>query len=262
MPDAPASISVPQFHIANVATLQFLMGLERQATMTVNEKIKGLMQPETVLVDAKGQPMTDVAMRLNQKMTDYLHELTMQPTLEEDWEAAAGSTVAMEGLLTPVSFMVAYMIYMEFGQVLKRRAPQFTQVMDAVLVLAMDALRQGRHPLDVYKQTFKAQAVDEQGNVILGAEDHFQKLLADLYGGVVQFLEMKRVIVGDGSGWALTGVGERTLMHLVAVMGSTRSMRSQGQALVEAHMKAQEAMREAPEAVSALIDPNAELPEA
>ena len=256
------SLSIPMFEIPNLATLQFLMNLERQGKDQVHEKVKSFMLPESALLGADGRPAGDVALRLNKRVTAYLHELVALPTIEQEWTAAAGSEVAREGMISTTSYKVAYMLYMEFGQLLKQRAPEFIQVMDSVLILGLNAVINGEHPLAIYSKTFTAQAKDEAGITLLDAKIHFQKLLQVLADSVLQFLLMKALIVRDQTSTKITTEGQQTFTHLIAVLGSTRSMQAQGANLIKTELKIREGLETAQEAVSALVNPNAELPEA
>lgn len=235
----PFALDVPFFSITHVDTLRFLMELEQRAAKTVQERVKSFMEPGMRLTGLDGKPLPETGMKLHQKLTDYLKDVLLQPTLAEEW--VEGSDIRM-GNLSGSSYQVAYMIYQEFGRLLAARAREFVNVTDAIIIQGLNAMHYGQTPLAAYKTTMKPKAEDEQGNPILGQEKVFHDRLTIAQDVLYQFLDLKKVLVpapAPDVPPALTLEGVRLLNHLLSVLGSMESMRIQGPEIMNTIMAAQ-----------------------
>lgn len=231
----PFALNVPFFTITTVDTLRFLMELERRAAMTVQEHVKSFLEPGMRLTGADGKPIPEVGMRLNQKLTAYLKDVLLLPTIAEEWVET--SSDIRVGNLSGSSYQVAFMIYQEFGRLMATRAREFVNVIDAILIQGLNALHQGLTPVEAYKATMQAKSQDEQGNTILGQGELFNQRLAIAQDVLYQFLDLKGVVTPatePGKPPALTLEGVRLLNHLLSTLGSTESMRIQGPEIMEA----------------------------
>jgi hypothetical protein len=241
----PHTLILPAFKIPGTMALKLLQSLEARAQVEVATKAESLLEPGMSLVGADGKPALAVAMCLNKALTGYLHAQAALPTLAEEWAGGSHSADALQGSLTPTSYTIAFMLYMEFGRLIAQRAPDFVQIMDAILVLGMNALHHQLPPYDAYVKSFKAQAKDAADLPILGAQAQFNGRLKVVENVLYQFLHLKELtepgvdVVGGGSPTALpilTMDGVNALKHMLAVLGATESMRTQGEALVRAEL--------------------------
>lgn len=262
----PFAIEMPMFELPNVDTLRTLMQAEQHAVQVVHNKVRSFMEPGMSLVGADGKPIRETGAKLNEKVTDYLHELLTQPTIAEEW-VHAPSTLAKNCVVTGASFQIAYMIYQEFGRLLNMRAKEFLQVADAVMVLGMNAIHNRRLPVEAYERSFQAKHTDPEGNPIMGQAEAFRGRLMLVQDLLFQFLVLKKMATAPAAPdqpYVLTVEGVRLLNHLLSVLGSTESMKSQGPALMQEVMgaMAQGEDLSQTEVEAAMADPNANLPEA
>lgn len=236
-PANPFALNVPFFTIETVDTLRFLMELEQRAAKTVQERVKSFMEPGMRLTGLDGKPLPETGMKLHQKLTAYLKDVLLQPTMAEEWVEDA--TIRM-GNLSGSSYQVAYMIYQEFGRLLATRCREFVNVTDAIIVQGLNALHYGHAPVEAYKTTMRAKAEDEQGNPILGQDQVFFERLLIAQDVLYQFLDLKEMTTkaADAKVPTLTLEGVRLLNHLLSVLGSMESMRLQGPEIMKNVMAA------------------------
>ena len=269
----PFELTIPLFRL-NFETLKLLVSLEKHAIEAVNVHTATLMKPGTKLVGADGKPLKSVADDLQTEITRYLLELIPQPTLDEEWIAAptaAGKTGSVYGY----SMQIAYLCYQEFARVLQYRgAGNFSHIPDALLTQGLNALHHEIDPLDAYARTIKAKATDDAGNPILGQDAAMREALKPARQAFLLFLRTKGLLVDpvqEGGLPTLHLEGVRLLKHLLAVLGSTESMRSQGPAIMQEVQKAStqgetktvsRIQQDIYDVERQLEDPNATFPEA
>ena len=230
----PFALELPMFDIPNVETLRTLVQAEEHAVRVVHAKVRAFMEPGLALLGADGKPTVEAGAKLQERITAYLHELLEQPTVAEEWVAAPSSTLK-QVIVTGASFQIAYMIYQEFGRLVRGRLPEFVQILDAAMILGMTALHHGIEPVESYQRSFQAKTKDNQGIEVLGQEEAFKQRQLMLQGLLYQFLTIKGMLSPE-TPRTLTEAGVRLLNHLSSVLGSTESMKQQGPALMEAVM--------------------------
>lgn len=235
----PFALEIPMFEIPNVDTLKALMQAEQHAVQVVHAKVRSFMEPGMALVGQDGKPMAETGVQLQKKVTAYLEELLLQPTIAEEW-AAAPSELGKMSTVTGASFQIAYMVYQEFGRLVNMRCPMFMQVIDAAMLLGMTALHNGRQPVEAYERSFQAKTKDDSGIEVLGQQEAFRQHLISLQNCLYAFLETKgmSVVQAPDAPVVLADSGRRLLNHLASVMGSTESMKQQGPAIMQEVMAA------------------------
>ena len=236
--DPDFRLALPFFSIPDDVTLRMLMERERAALDVVNAKVKGFMEPGMSLLGSDGKPMATTGLKLNERLTTWMKELITLPTAAEEWVTAATRN-AKEGSLGVTSWALAYMVYQEFSRILlQRNLRGFINTMDFAIVSGMNALHHKRLPVDAYKQGFTAKTKAEDGTPILEAPESLHPDLYRLQEALLVFLDVKGLVSQSAKGepFVLTMEGVHLLEHLMAVMGCTESMRSQGPAIVSSLM--------------------------
>ena len=248
------------FTIPDAYTMMFLQGLEKAAMTSVARKIHDIKSPGGLILP--GMPQTRLDQ--HQELKAYLHSLLCLPTLETTWTGASGSTHAMEGSVTPTSHMVTFLLFGEYGKLLKAaQVPEFIPHMDSLLLLGAHAVLTGTTPDAIYAQVFRADTKGKDGLPVIGAEEHYQSILKGISRLFCEFFEVFGLMERPGSPdspWILNDLGRCAYEHLLSAISAGRSLVSQGPALMAA-TQAREAMRSAPAAMAAFINPDSEIPE-
>lgn len=268
----PFRLVLPYLDIPDVKTLQFIMQVEAHAVQVVHQKANELNRPGVNLVDPTGRPVLEVAQQLHEELTKYLKSLLLHITIAEEW-AGAPSFTSKIGAVTTTSFQIAYLTYQELARMIQKVCPEFVSVVDAAAVIGMNALHHDRDPHEGYIRGIQAKAETAEGLPVLGQEEAFKQRLFLLETVLLRFLGAKGMLEAPAPDTRphLTMEGVKLLQHLMASLGSTKSITDQAPALADMAMNQNQAgetlagaqiLSELEQLDQQLEDPNAILPEA
>ena len=276
-PKSPYALVLPFFRL-DFGSLDLLVTLENRAVKKVDNYTHTLMEPAMALVGPNGRPTEDAAQEMQRKVTDYLIALLPLPTLDEEW-VAASTPSAKEATIIGTSFQIAYLVYQEFFRIMKIMAPEFVQISEMIMVSGLNAMHHGLDPVGAYLQGIKAQAVDNNGQVVVGQEAAFKEHMQQARNALLRFLAAKKLftVAAGGAPPELTLDGVRLLKHLTAALASTECMKRQGPGIMKevqadpawAKLQGSDAVRtekqikkDLSQLDKMLTNPNAKFPEA